>query len=124
MFLLALVFAVFFLPSYTLFNVGGSVPSTGLGDVLQAPMPAATGSPKLAIKAVHPFVIVAGTGFKRGEVVKLTGVGTKRVRASARGTFTTRLRNSNPCGGISLTAVGSKGSRTALNVSELLCVDR
>ena len=124
MFLLALVFAVFFLPSYTLFNVGGSVPSTGLGDVMQGPGPAPlAGSPRLTLKSARPVTTIVGTGFKGGELVRLTGLGTTRVRASARGSFTVRLRKASPCSGLSITAVGSRGSRTALSVSELLCRD-
>lgn len=124
MFLLALVFAVLFVPSYTLFNVGGTTPSSGMGEVLEKPAPAPlAGSPRLTLKSVRPVTTIVGTGFEGGEVVRLTGLGTTRVRASARGSFTVRLRRANPCSGLSITAVGSRGSRTALSVSELLCRD-
>ena len=43
----------------TLFNVGGSVPGTGLGEVKQAP--AARNTAQLTIKRVIPTAIVAGT---------------------------------------------------------------
>ena len=67
------------------------------------------------------MTIIAGTGFKSDEVVRLSGVNTKQVRASATGTFTIRLRNVNPCNGFSVTAVGNKGSRTSVQYSQLLC---
>ena len=115
MLLLALIV---FLGSVTLFNVGGPVPSSGTGDVLPAP---ARNTARLVIKPVIPTTIVAGTGFKSGEVVRLTGIPVRQVRASARGTFTIRLRSIDPCNGLSVTAVGSKGSRAAVNYSQLYC---
>jgi hypothetical protein len=117
MFLLALIL---FFSSMTLFNVGGSVPESGLGEVQQAP---ARNTARLTIKPVIPTTIVAGTGFKSGEVVRLTGIPVRQVRASARGTFTIRLRSVDPCNGLSVTAIGNKGSRAAVNYSQLLCVE-
>lgn len=119
MLLLALI--VYF-GGMTLFNVGGSTPTTGLGDVVQEPAPAARSTARLAIKRVRPIAIIVGTGFKSGEVVRLTGVNVRQVRASARGAFTIRLRNTDPCNGLSVSAVGNKGSRAAVNYSQLLCV--
>jgi hypothetical protein len=107
-----------FLSSVTLFNVGGTVPTTGTGDVLQAP---ARNTARLTIKPMSPATIVAGTGFKSDEVVRLTGIPVRQVRASARGTFTIRLRSVDPCNGLSVTAVGSKGSRASVNYSQLYC---
>ena len=43
------------------------------------------------IKRVIPMAIVAGTGFRSGELVRLTGVPVKQVRASTKGTFTIRF---------------------------------
>ena len=117
-----LVFSlIVFLGGMTLFGGVEAVPSSGTGDVLQAP---AGGKPQLAIKRVMPITIVAGSGFKSGEVVRLTGVHVRQVRASAKGTFTIRLRNMDPCSGFSITAVGSKGSRTSIQYSQLHCVDQ
>ncbi len=82
----ALIFLVVGLP-YTLFNVGGSTPGTGTGDVLQG-MPA-TGRATLSIKSMRPLV-VAGRGFKRGERVRVSGAGTKNVTAT-HGAFSVRL---------------------------------
>ena len=88
--MLLLALLVFF-ASTTLFNAGGSVPETGLGEVQQAP--AAHSTAQLMIKRVIPMAVVAGTGFRSGELVRLTGVPVKRVRASAKGTFTIRFRH-------------------------------
>ena len=76
----------------------------------------------LSIKRVRPVAIIVGTGFKSREVVRFTGVHTKPLRASTSGTFTIRLRNVDPCNGLSVTAVGSKGSRASVNYSQLLCM--
>lgn len=116
-----LLFAlIVFLGSVTLFSTGAEVvPSSGTGKVLQAP--AAPGKARLSIKRVVPTAIIAGSGFKSGEVVRLTGVPVRQVRASARGTFTIRLRSVDPCNGLSVTAIGSKGSRAAVNYSQLYC---
>lgn len=107
-----------FLSSMTLFNSVDSMPSSGTGDVLQAPAPTRA---QLSIKRVVPVAIIAGTGFKSGEVVRLSGVNVRQVRASARGTFTIRLRSVDPCNSLSVTAIGSKGSRAAVNYSQLYC---
>ena len=109
-----------FLAGMTVFNVGGAVPGTGPGDVVQG-APAARSTAQLAIKRVRPITIIAGTGFKSGELVRFSGVNAKQVRASAKGTFTLRLRNANPCNGFSVTAVGNKGSRAGVNYSQLYC---
>ncbi len=116
--MLLLAILVYF-GSMTLFSAGGSVPQTGLGKVQKAP--AAHSRARLMIKPVIPTTIVAGTGFKSGEVVRLTGIPVRQVRASAKGTFTIRLRSVDPCNGLSVTAVGSKGSRAAVNYSQLYC---
>ena len=115
--MLLLALLVFF-GSMTLFNVGGSVPETGLGEVQQAP--AARNTARLTIKRVIPTAIVAGTGFRSGEVVRLTGVPVRQVRASAKGTFTIRF-GTDPCSSLSITAIGYKGSRAAVNYSQFSC---
>ena len=115
--MLLLALLVYF-ASMTLFNVGGSVPETGPGDVKQAP--AARSTARLTIKRVIPTTLVAGTGFKSGEVVRLTGVPVRQVRASAKGTFTVRF-GGDPCRSLTVTATGSKGSRAAVNYSQFSC---
>jgi hypothetical protein len=116
MLLLALLI---FLGGMTLFGNGPEVvPSSGTGEVLRAP--AAPGKARLLIKRVVPKAIIAGTGFKSGEVVRLTGVPVRQVRTSARGTFTIRV-SVDPCRSLSVTAIGSKGSRAAVNYSQFNC---
>ncbi len=88
--MLLLALLVYF-GSMTLFSAGGAVPQTGLGEVQKAP--AAHSTARLMIKRVIPTTIVAGAGFRSGEVVRLTGVPVRRVRASAKGTFTVRFRS-------------------------------
>ena len=108
-----------FLGGMTLFGAGPEVvPSSGTGKVLQAP--ATPGKARLMIKRVVPRAIIAGTGFKSDEVVRLTGVPVRQVRASARGTFTIRV-GVDPCNSLSVTATGSKGSRAAVNYSQFNC---
>ena len=107
-----------YVASMTLFHVGGSVPETGLGEVKQAPP--ANSTARLTLKRVIPTTIVAGTGFRSGEIVRLTGVPMRQVRASAKGTFTVRFR-SDPCSSLTITASGSKGSRAAVNYSQFSC---
>jgi len=114
--MLLLALLVYF-ASMTLFNVDGSVPETGLGKVQQAP---AAHTARLTFKRVIPTTIVAGTGFRSGEVVRLTGVPVRQVRASANGTFTVRF-HSDPCRSFTVTATGSKGSRAAVNYSQFNC---
>jgi hypothetical protein len=118
--LFALILGLFLAP-YTLFNVGGSTPSSGLGDVIQGP-PATRGTATLTVKKLQPVAIIVGAGFKPHESVRLMGVTTKRVRASAAGRFTVRIRGADPCS-ISISAVGSKGSRASVNYSQLHCIE-
>jgi hypothetical protein len=115
--MLLLALLVFF-GSTTLFNVGGSVPETGLGEVQKAP--AAHSTARLTIKRMIPRTIVVGTGFRSGELVRFRGIPVRQVRASARGTFTIRF-GSDPCSSLSITATGSKGSRAAVNYSQFNC---
>jgi hypothetical protein len=125
MLLLALFLGLFFVSGQTLFNVGGSVPGTGMGSVVQAPpatkTPTARGRATLMVRPTIPRTIVTGAGFKSGELVRLTGIPVRQVRASAQGRFTIRLRSVDPCQGLTVTAVGNKGSRAAVNYSQLYC---
>jgi hypothetical protein len=64
-----------------------------------------------------------GTRFKPGEnvTVRLDGK-TKKVRANSSGAFTVSFRGrADRCHGMSVTAVGDKGSRAAFQLSELMC---
>jgi hypothetical protein len=69
-----------------------------------------------------------GVGFKSGEnvTVRVVDVGrkaAKRVKADSRGSFTVRLGlRIEHCNGMTVIAVGDKGSRTSLNFAQLLCV--
>jgi hypothetical protein len=69
-----------------------------------------------------------GVGFKSGENVTVKVVdalrkATKRVKADSRGSFIVRLGlRVDQCAGMTVIAVGDKGSRTSLNFSQLLCV--
>jgi hypothetical protein len=112
-----------FFAGLTLFNVGGTVPSTGLGEVEQAPLVETTGRARLAIKPLHVSVLVAGRGFKPAEMVRLTGGNPVRVRASVRGTFQFRL-HTDPCKGFTIRAVGSKGSRASAQYAPGACVEQ
>ena len=75
----------------------------------------------LTLKDDSPLV-VAGSRFKPGESVVVRGlVGSKTVRASARGTFVVSFRAVSRCSSFSLVARGSSGTTAALQFSELLC---
>ena len=65
-----------------------------------------------------------GTNFKPGEnvTVKVEGGRSKKVQASASGTFTVRFAaRVERCNGMTATAVGDQGSRAAFQLSELMC---
>ena len=64
-----------------------------------------------------------GSGFRPGENVTVDLDGKKRkVKASSSGTFTVRYPSRvDRCHGMSATAVGDKGSRTAFQLSEFMC---
>jgi hypothetical protein len=115
--------ALFFLFGLSLFNLGGSTPGTGTGDVLSGVGTAAPSRATLGIKTMRPLVVV-GRGFKPAERVRVSGAGTKNVTAR-RGTFTVRLGRA-PCAGFTLVARGSAGSRATLNfanVQSVHCLD-
>jgi hypothetical protein len=113
-----------FFASMTLFSFGGSVQGSGMGEAQKTPtfqkVPAAHSTARLMIKRVMPRAVVVGTGFRSSELVRLTGVPVKRVRASAKGTFTIRF-GIDPCRSLTITATGSKGSRAAVNYSQFSC---
>lgn len=110
--LIALIVLFVGLPSMTLSADAGSpsVPAPTKSD----------GRARLAMTSMQPLT-VAGRGFKSGEMIHITGDVTKRVRASDTGVFTVRFPRAGRCG-VSIVAIGSKGSRAGLNFSQLLCV--
>lgn len=119
MMLLLLLVAVF-----AAFNLGGTTPSSGTGT--QVPMvPATPGPATLSVTIMRPLT-VTGRGFKRGEAVRVTAAGiVRRTRASRSGTFTVRFPGqTDGCAIGTVVAVGSRGSRAALNFSNILCVDQ
>ena len=120
MLLLALVLGLFASP-LMFFTLQPEVPGTGMGDVVTGPP--AYRSATLTMRKTQPVPVIAGNGFKSREVVRFTGVTTRPVQASARGTFVVRLIGADPCG-LSIRAIGSKGSRAALNYSQLLCINQ
>lgn len=110
--LVALIALLFGLPSMTLSADAGSpsVPAPAKSD----------GRPQLAMTSMQPLT-VAGRGFKSGEMIRISGDVAKRVRASDAGAFTVRFPRAGRCG-VSIVAIGSRGSRASLNFSQLLCV--
>jgi hypothetical protein len=115
--LLALAVLTVVLP-FTLFN--GTVPGTGLGDVQSGSV--TYGSARLTMTSQRPLTI-KGRGFAPLERVRVrNGTAAKRVRASRSGTFTVQFAGVG-CPGETITAVGSKGSRATLNVSQLFCLE-
>jgi hypothetical protein len=92
--------------------VGGLAPSSGKARILP------TGFAPPSLK---------GTGFKPGEDVTVKVVGgsskaTRRARANGSGSFTVRLgMPADRCNGMTVTAVGDKGSRASFQFAELLC---
>ena len=116
-----------FLGGFGLFTVGSSLEESGPPPLTtpmttpKTPKPAQIGRATLTIKRTMPFVIVAGSGFKPNETVRLTGPRTVRIRTTARGTFSVRLGSSDPCGDLTIVAVGSKGSRASIQFSQFQC---
>ena len=85
--------------------------------------------PALRIEGTYPL-LVGGTAFRRGEVVRVQadgafGTRAGRVRATAGGGFRLRFAKltGDPCVLRSLSAVGSRGSRAALRVPPGACVE-
>jgi hypothetical protein len=100
----------------TLVPGGESKKKTPVGGV------ASNGKARLLPTSFAPLAL-KGTGFKSGEnvTVKVDGV-TKRVRASSNGSFAVRLSTRvDRCNGMTVSALGDKGSRTSFQFAELLC---
>jgi len=112
--------ALVFIP-LGLFNLGGTTSASGT----IAPSPSAVPMrATLQLRSLSPLT-VAGTGFKARETVEVSGVGSKKVQASTKGSFVVRFSiGADRCKSLNVAAVGSKGSRATLNFSELLCLEQ
>jgi hypothetical protein len=70
---------------------------------------------------------VKGTGFQPGEKVTLAAKGLRSSHATATadgsGEFEATLRGLKNCDSVTVTAVGSEGSRAEFNLSQIACVD-
>jgi len=70
---------------------------------------------------------VKGTGFRPGErvriVVKGSQGGTLTGKAGPDGSFAATFRGVNGCDSVTVTAVGSKGSRASFNLSQIACIE-
>lgn len=68
---------------------------------------------------------VVGSGFKPAEHVRVQISGNRgsgrRVTASAKGSFTVKLKTGSDCPSLTVDAIGDKGSRASFNVSSFVC---
>jgi hypothetical protein len=86
-----------------------------------------SGKPRIFAKSIAPLVIT-GTGFRAGENVTVRlvddlGTPKRKAKADGKGSFVVRFATrADKCNGLTATAVGDKGSRTAMQFSQLLCV--
>jgi hypothetical protein len=80
--------------------------------------------PHLAPTAQAPLT-VKGSGFRPHEHVQLAAKGAQSAQATATadssGSFTASFHGLKPCDSVTVTAVGSKGSRTEFNISQIVC---
>ena len=82
--------------------------------------------PSISVGSIPP-VVVQGAGFEPRErvvvVVRATGWDRTQVVASSNGAFTVRFASLDPgaCAGLSITAVGNRGSRAEYRHSRGLC---
>jgi hypothetical protein len=80
--------------------------------------------PTLAPVQQQPLM-VKGTGFQPGEKVRLAAKGLKSSQATATadstGSFEATFHGLRPCDSVTVAAVGSKGSRTEFNLSQIAC---
>ena len=104
----------------------GGVVAVVLAQTDSSPSTAGKASPPLLMaSAQNPFT-VEGSGFRGKERVRVVvnGAGTSmttRARADSRGVFRVVFRRVNACDSLTVTAAGSRGSRTSLNVSSYVC---
>jgi hypothetical protein len=72
-------------------------------------------------------LVVEGKGFQPGEKVALSAKGLRSSHTTARadgsGEFETAFHGLENCDSVTVTAVGSKGSRAEFNLSQIACVD-
>jgi hypothetical protein len=72
-------------------------------------------------------LVVKGTGFRPGEKVTLSAKGLHSSHATARaddsGEFQATFHGLKNCDSVTVTAVGSNGSRAEFNLSQIACVD-
>jgi hypothetical protein len=86
----------------------------------------ATGKARILPAGLSPPA-VKGSGFKPGENVTVRLVdgaakATKRVKADSKGAFVVRLQTGyDRCNGMTVTAVGDKGSKASFQLAEFLC---
>jgi hypothetical protein len=77
------------------------------------------GRATLKLVQVSPLTVL-GRSFKPGEKVRVSADNRRKtVTAGTRGGFTVTFPNANPCNGVVVTAVGSRGSRASVVFSQL-----
>lgn len=105
---MAFVALLLYLLGATLFNVGGTVPGSGLAPAVQ------TGRAELEILRPEPLTVV-GRAFMQREQVRVSVDGKRKsVVAGPRGGFKISFPEANACNGIIVVARGSKGSRASV----------
>jgi hypothetical protein len=110
---MALVALLLYLLGATLFNVGGTVPGSGLAPAVQ------TSRAELEILHPEPLTVVGRT-FKQREQVRVSVDGKlKSVVAGPGGGFKISFPEANACNGVIVVAHGSKGSRASLAFNQL-----
>jgi hypothetical protein len=122
----ALVLAAALIVSATM-GAGTLVPG-GSGDDKQMPrgtVAGQKGKPRILAVSLSPLVI-KGTGFVPGEhvIVKIIDgpKAKRRTTADAQGAFTVRVPTRfDRCNGMTVSAVGDKGSKTGFALAEFLC---
>jgi hypothetical protein len=126
---MALVALVALVIAFPIFSFAGAEAETAPQAVppRSTPLPkgtASSGRASITFTALRPLTI-QGRGFKAGErvSVRVSGAGSKSVAATRRGGFVARFPSQGSCPSLSITAVGSKGSRASLNLSHLLCIE-
>jgi hypothetical protein len=121
--LVALVALVVAFPLFTFTGAEAETTTTQAAPTPSTPLPKGTtsnGRASISLRSLQPLTI-AGRGFKSGERVRVSGAGARTVIASRRGGFVLRMGYRDPCASLSITAIGSKGSRASLNFSQLYC---
>jgi hypothetical protein len=122
----ALVLAAALIVSATM-GAGTLVPG-GSGDDKQMPrgtVAGQKGKPRILAVSLSPLVI-KGTGFVPGEHVTVKIIdgpkAKRRTTANAQGAFTVRVPTRfDRCNGMTVSAVGDKGSKTGFALAEFLC---